>query len=52
MKRLIIFLNHVEKTDNKIFNVLNITIKNDSEINQHLALYAGNVKKHQISYFK
>lgn len=57
MKRLIIHLKKVEKvTDKKgkkkIFNTLNIPIKDDKEIVHHLSMHSENIKSQKISYCK
>jgi len=51
MKRLTIHLKHVEKTDNKVFNTLSFTVKNQTEITHHLSMNDKNVSKHYLSNF-
>lgn len=52
MKKLKVYLNRVEKVDNKIHNVVSYVVKNDREIVQRLSLHDGNVKKYELAYFK
>ena len=52
MKRLIIFLKHVEKTNNKIFNTVSYIIKNESDLNHYLYKHKDNISKYQVSTFK
>ena len=52
MKRLKIYLNYVEKKDNKIHNVVSYVIKNDRELAQRLSLHDGNIKKFEFANLK
>lgn len=60
MKRLVIHLKRVDKVKveekgklkSKIFNTLNIPVKNDKEIAYHLGVHGDNVKSHRVSFIK
>lgn len=52
MKKLKVYLNRVEKVDNKIHNVVSYVIKNEREMAQRLSLHDGNVKKYELANLK
>lgn len=52
MKRLKIYLNKVDKIENKIYNVVSYIIHSDKEIGYCLSAHAGNIKKYEICYLK
>ena len=49
MKRLTIHLKYVEPFYGKIKNTLSFSVKNQREINHHLSMHEGNVKKHYLT---
>lgn len=52
MRRLTVYLKFVEQKNGKIKNTISYKVKDDRHMYECLALHEGNVKKHQLSYFK
>jgi len=48
MKVLKVYLNRVEKENNKIKNVVSYRVNNEKEMAQRLALHEGNIKKTEL----
>ena len=49
MRRLTIHLKEVEVFGKVIRNTLSFVVKSQKEINHHLGMHEGNVKKHYLS---
>lgn len=52
MQKIKIYLNRVEKSANKIQNVVSYYVKNEKDIAQRLSLHDGNVKKYELMNVK
>jgi hypothetical protein len=52
MKKLKVYLQRVEKVNNKIQNVVSYVIRDERDIPQRLSLHDGNVKKYEVANMK